>query len=991
MKQRYFAISVVLLAGIFALTFIFTRPTAATQTETQGSINLIYNDQSAKTTDYLVTLPIAHLEPDDIPPDLEPDQAVEYARDLVYQQAQPLLNELKRLRAEGHITGYQVQPELNGVVITGLTENANEELLRLQGVESVMPFAQEPPVCAVATAKALSRQVLRLSHANSQIASQRLLVNTFPQATDPSIRVEFPFYEGGYVYGYTTESTTVALRVIRGGQVISSLSTTSSSSGYYYFESSWHSCPTPGYDWTLQPGDVVEVTAHGNTVSTVVAYLRGWVDPVVNTVAGKTDPGRSVDINLYNYPDPCSSSGGFYQTVLPDAGGNFYADFNAMVDFNRLAYAYIYARDSNDNYTYYWFYAYRINGYFNDNYSYGYLAPEADFTATLSRGGNVISTFTGKSDPDNDYYSYFTDTVKAEDIINVYSAGISIQTTVPGLDVAINPTTNWVSGATSANRTIRVRSYKRDYGNVTTTCSYDSNTVCTTTDGTGTFSLDTGLDLVRGDYVYFYVYDAEGNYFYGLRSVPAIIADLTYDEAAGYWGNPVTDYLTVTLKTSGGVIKEVDDEVWVDSWDGDFDTWFSLPINATDIIEVTDKLVTETMTVQNLTSRLNSSSDTLTGNAGNGQLLAELWDYLPSSSEWDYYCGETAVSTGVYDLTFAGSQIGGQDYADVWNAGSDGHYTYRDAYAFTVNVEKEGTYVSGESETPFTPIDVTLYRSGTPISVFTTTASSSGYFEGVLGGGEKISQGDNVLVHTGDGINATVPVPELTLNLDRANNLIYGRSPANQPIETELVKYGRWGWDDSLYLEAIADSLGNYRADYSGRYWDDCSEVDFGSPCIQPILNYFNEAGYRIWMEGPEPQIGADIYESDDTSGTAKPYLGLQSHSFHSITDTDWISFTVSSQDVADQIPFLIATYNVGEGMATYLALYDTNGTTLLAYKYGYGSGAEIIWTPTSTGTYFVQVSPPSQSYTTYCDAVYDLLIVRNPKVIFMPLTVRNR
>jgi hypothetical protein len=144
-------------------------------------------------------------------------------------------------------------------------------------------------------------------------------------------------------------------------------------------------------------------------------------------------------------------------------------------------------------------------------------------------------------------------------------------------------------------------------------------------------------------------------------------------------------------------------------------------------------------------------------------------------------------------------------------------------------------------------------------------------------------------------------------------------------------------------------------------------------------------------MEGPEPQIGADIYESDDTSGTAKPYLGLQSHSFHSITDTDWISFTVSSQDVADQIPFLIATYNVGEGMATYLALYDTNGTTLLAYKYGYGPGAEIIWTPTSTGTYFVQVSPPSQSYTTYCDAVYDLLIVRNPKVIFMPLTVRNR
>ena len=75
--------------------------------------------------------------------------------------------------------------------------------------------------------------------------------------------------------------------------------------------------PASGYNWGLMPGDVVEVTAHGVTVNTIVANLSAWVDPVANTVRGKTDAGRSVEITLYQpNSDQCSWSN-VYQNVAP--------------------------------------------------------------------------------------------------------------------------------------------------------------------------------------------------------------------------------------------------------------------------------------------------------------------------------------------------------------------------------------------------------------------------------------------------------------------------------------------------------------------------------------------------------------------------------------------------------------------------------------------------------------------------------------------------
>ena len=998
MKRRHYLVGVVVPAALFIIVFLALSPSSILAARSVPTVSQSVGRDvfPPPPRDYLVALPVVLPDPAEVPPGLSLEQAVAYARGLTYRQARPIVAELRRLQAEGKIADFDVRPDLHGVAVKGATSDALEELSRRRGIAAVLPLEGEPPACAVAAAEALPEQVSGLSQMTAGPAQSLMAAPTAVRATDPSIDVYAPPRRTWtYVAGKTTSNTAVTMRILRGGRVIATQSTTSNSGGYYYFYPSWHSCPTRGYNWSLRPGDVVEVTAHGNTVSTVVAYLSAWVDPDANIVAGRTDTGRSVEVRLFSYKGDLCSGTTYTQTVGTDDGGNFSADFTGQVDFDRKSYAAVYARDGNGNSTYALFYAYRVTAEFDSGRFGGYLKPEVGFTATLSRGGSIVSTYSGRSDSRGYYYGWFTDTIRSGDIIQVSGGGVSMEYTVADLDVTLDPTTDRATGTTGAGRAVKAYFYKRTWwGYVRTGCSWNSDCASTTADGSGAFALTTGLDLARGDAAYFYVYDTEGNYQYTWdRPVPAIVANLTWNRVEGYWGDPDAGYVTVTLKSSGGTVKETDSRVWVYSW-GEFSTWMSSDIVPSDIIEVTDGAVTETMTVQDLTARLDGGTGHLTGNAPHGHLVAALWDFRRDSRFWYGYCSETDVASP-YDLTFGDAQVGGQDYADVWSSGPDGHYTYRNAYAFTVNVEKGGNDVDGYTETPSTPVTVTLQRGGSPIAVYTTTSSSRGYFRGTLSGGTPvtITQGDTVQVQTGDGDSVSLPVPELTANADAAHNRIYGKSLANEPVWPEVRRHYNGGWYASSQV-ITADVSGNYSASFAGLYWSrDCSSVDIGHRCAQPAVRYYNSDGHQVWLEGPSPQpVGPDIYESDDISTTARAYTGVQFHTFHATTDTDWITFTVPQADVDDGVPYRIETLNLGWGMATRVRLYATDGATLLGEWTGYEwyHGVSVLWTPTAAGTYYLEVSPPSSSYAAYCDAVYDLMVLPVRAQVYLPLVARN-
>jgi hypothetical protein len=1002
MKRVTYLISAAFLVALLAVVLLLALPTRAAQQTSPPPSAGTQPPPPTPPQDYLLALPIALPDPADIPAHLSPEAATEYARTLTERQAGPIQAELERLRAEGLIASFEVRPDLHGVVVTGATPQALEELSRLPQAAAVMPYvADHPPACALAAAQALPEQVLGLSRATAS-APRLQAASLAPQATDPSINAYVPPGNTGnwwtYVWGRTTPTTTVTMRILRGGRVVATQSTTSYSDGWYSFYPSWQSCPTSGYNWSLRPGDVVEVTAHGNTVSTVIVDLRAWVDPVANTVAGRTAPGRSVEIWLeYPSSDLCSWNV-VSKTVGTDGSGNFTANFG---DFDRKAYATVYARDANGNSTYYnYFYAYQISGYFNSSTFQGYLKPEVDFTATLSRSGSIISTYRGRSDATNYYWGWFTDTIRAGDVISVSGGGVNIQYTATSLSATLDPVNNRATGTTSAGRQVRASFYKRTGSySLSTTCGWGYGCAGTTAGATGAFTLTTSLDLVRGDYAYFYVYDPEGNYQYaGQCPVSAIIADLYWNEVSGYWGNPDAGYVTVTLKASDGTVKDTRSWVWVSSWSGGFSTWMGSIISPTDIIEVTDGAVTETMRVQNLTARLNGATGHLTGSAYNGHLVAQLWDFRREDGYWWYRCAETNVTNNFYDLAFSGAQVGGQDYVSgIWNTGPDGHYTTlgRIFHAFTVNVREGGDYFYGYSETPYTPVTVTLQRSGIPVAVYTTTSSSVGDYWGYLSGDTPvtITQGDILQVRTGDGVSVSLPIPLLTANADGVNNRIYGKSPANEPVRPEVRRRYNWGYYSYSWI-VTADGSGNYSASFNGLYWSrDCSSVNVGHRCIQPVVRYYNAAGHQIWLEGPyPPPVGPDIYESDDISTTAHAYTGIQSHTFHTVTDTDWVTFTVSQADVDKGVSYQIETFNLGWGMATKVTLYDANMNWLDNW-WGYenrGRGVSAQWTPSAAGVYYLEITPPSSYYGGYCDAVYDLMILPVRGQIYLPLVLRN-
>ena len=99
----------------------------------------------------------------------------------------------------------------------------------------------------------------------------------------------------------------------------------------------------------------------------------------------------------------------------------------------------------------------------------------------------------------------------------------------------------------------------------------------------------------------------------------------------------------------------------------------------------------------------------------------------------------------------------------------------------------------------------------------------------------------------------------------------------------------------------------------------------------------------------------ADAYESDDTSAGAQPItLGeTQRHNFDSLADEDWVTFTVSGG-----VMYTIQTSDLDLAADTYLYLYDTDGSTLLAANDDYGGSlaSRIDWIAPSDGTYYALV-----------------------------------
>jgi hypothetical protein len=397
-------------------------------------------------------------------------------------------------------------------------------------------------------------------------------------------------------------------------------------------------------------------------------------------------------------------------------------------------------------------------------------------------------------------------------------------------------------------------------------------------------------------------------------------------------------------------------------------------------------VISETMTVQNVTVRLNNNGH-ITGAAANGNLLINYSDYKTDSLNWTSYCQETAVTTNSYNVNITGAEPSIQDYVFVYSRGADGHYTRASGRAFGLTTLGIGSnYITGNTETPGTSVDITLTRGGTQIAATTTSSGIWAIFSTNLT--EAVAVGDVVDIQTSDGDSANFTIPAITAVSNGSNNAVQGTAPANKMVYAAQTRYYNEGNYYSVGANTATNGSGSYSLLLDGFYFSkDCTAVDASHPCSRPYVYYYTTvyALYR-WGTGPV-NISADAYEGDGSFGTAKPYAGgFQHHTFHTDTDQDWTSFIVTAADVGK--PIYIETKNYGWGMATTLNLINSDGISLLATDIGFeGDEAAITWTTTAAGTYYVNMVPLGSFYAGYCDAQFDLLISRG--ILYLPF-IRN-
>ncbi len=142
-------------------------------------------------------------------------------------------------------------------------------------------------------------------------------------------------------------------------------------------------------------------------------------------------------------------------------------------------------------------------------------------------------------------------------------------------------------------------------------------------------------------------------------------------------------------------------------------------------------------------------------------------------------------------------------------------------------------------------------------------------------------------------------------------------------------------------------------------------------------------SGVSICMASPDP------FENDGTPANAKTAAvgSTISHNLDVPGDLDWVKFTAQSG-----IAYTIQTSNLSAIADTYLYLYSTDGTTLIASNDDYGGSlaSRIDWKSPASGTYFIMLKHWNPNVGG-CGTSYDVSVRLQQvfRIIFFPMIRR--
>jgi len=131
--------------------------------------------------------------------------------------------------------------------------------------------------------------------------------------------------------------------------------------------------------------------------------------------------------------------------------------------------------------------------------------------------------------------------------------------------------------------------------------------------------------------------------------------------------------------------------------------------------------------------------------------------------------------------------------------------------------------------------------------------------------------------------------------------------------------------------------------------------------------------------------VSPDAFEGDETYGSAHQLDASQLHNFDRPNDEDWVTLVAQQGRT-----YKIQTSNLGPTADTYLYLYGSDGTTLLASNDDFNGtlASQIEWTAPADGTYYIQVKQWNPSLGG-CGTGYTIGTGGVQPAIYLPLVIR--
>jgi|GEM_PF-1417151 len=675
--------------------------------------------------------------------------------------------------------------------------------------------------------------------------------------------------------GTTPRPETVALQLLHNGEVIADATTypfPNGNGGYLYvatlYPTRYYGSEGGGNCYPLiESGDILQVIQAGQTVSLTVPLLSALADQHTASVYGQAPPTAALEIYFYRYSDPTIV---YQQAITATAAGDYQADFSSLTPVKPRDYGYVFHANACGNHVYTRYNVpFLLAGVENQNVG-GVIAPCTPFSVT--RHGNTEDLlYYSFSSSDGTFNVYFYPPSQVNDTLVVMAADQVISLTIPTLTASPDPAGDIISGETLAGAAVQVDLYRGPLGyedNSKPPAGEPAYSFSVTATTTGTYTADlTGLaDVVAGEYGAVYVTNAAGHQAYRRFAVPFLQTRLGNYQLTGQVNG--SSQVTVTVWGSSGIPRGVRSVPVSDNGhftDRDLDG--GLHLLAGDRITVTAEDGQEMgLLAPVLTATADQIHSTVHGQAPpDSPLRVEIPSYwyppgLHGTGGGYFYAHTlwvTSTATGVYTADFSSLTTFRQgDEGRVYYINPAGHEVYVEFSVpakLSLRVQSGGNCVSGAFPVQSEEIATTLRGAGGQVKATATTKSSyNGYFTVHLyqnGQPAIITAGDTVEISAG-GMLITATVPTLTVQADRAADVISGQAPPNAPLQIYWNSSDSWDWDYHTWT-ITSTAAGTYTLDLSG-------EVDLErGNSIQTM--YTNEDGHQIVVTNCIPRFKAGL------------------------------------------------------------------------------------------------------------------------------------